>query len=784
MTGLTMPTLRVAASPTHWKDRLVLAAMLLVGGLLSVLTGTALQESEALRERELRTAASQSVLSAFDLDLTRSIEAVRGTGLMIESHPTLSREQFNNYVERVMAQLHSVSIVEWQPIVPAGNLKQFEIAARSAGLKNYQVVQPDRTGSGWEPVHGRDVYVPVLYAWPERFGTAGLDMSFSPERMQSKLEARVTGQPVASGVFDIMKEGAVASGSNGIALSVPVYRAADQSVIGYVAAVIDLPTLFQEANTRADGANMDMMVYDLNALDTRPIFAWLGDHSDLSSATPLERTRTAPGDMATTVDFARQAWEIVLHPRPSFDRGRATHFSVWVMTSGLATTLLLVLAVARVQRSRRNLQQAQVLAHQARESLASERQRLQNIIEATDAGTWAYNYTTGKLEVNDRWAAMSGMTLAEWEALPAYDWHEYCHPDDQARVTAALRSHTHGIVDHYEAEYRHRRKDGSWLWVSGKGKVLSRTPNGRPEIFAGTLTDITLRKEAQARIVELNATLENRVAERTAQLESAQQTLRRSQEDLSRSEARATLGTLAASVSHEISTPMGNSMMAASTLADEARDFDRLIASGQLRRSDLNQFVAQVAEGNTLLVRNLERAADLLKNFRQVAADQASEQRRAFDLRQAIQEVVDTLAPSLKSKPHQVVLDVASDIAMDSYPGPLGQVVINLINNAYLHAFDDKSPGLFTIAARADSEWVNLTFKDNGKGISAETLKHMFEPFFSTKIGKGGTGLGMSIVENLVTKTLGGYVTVRSTPDVGTEVAVRIPRCAPTAASE
>ena len=225
-------------------------------------------------------------------------------------------------------------------------------------------------------------------------------------------------------------------------------------------------------------------------------------------------------------------------------------------------------------------------------------------------------------------------------------------------------------------------------------------------------------------------------------------------------------------------------MMAASTLADEARDFDRLIASGQLRRSDLNQFVAQVAEGNTLLVRNLERAADLLKNFRQVAADQASEQRRAFDLRQAIQEVVDTLAPSLKSKPHQVVLDVASDIAMDSYPGPLGQVVINLINNAYLHAFDDKSPGLFTIAARADSEWVNLTFKDNGKGISAETLKHMFEPFFSTKIGKGGTGLGMSIVENLVTKTLGGYVTVRSTPDVGTEVAVRIPRCAPTAASE
>ena len=783
MTGPAPQTPPAAASPTHWKDRLVLAVLLLVGSLLSVLTGTALQELEALRARELRTAATQSVLGAFDLELTRIVEAVRGAGLMIESHPALGHQQFNAYVERVLVNLHSITIVEWQPIVPAPRLKQFEAEARSGGQPDYRVVQPDGSGNGWEPVHGRDEYVPVLYAWPERFGTAGYDMSFSPERMQSKLEARVTGQPVASGVFEIMKEGTAASGSKGIALSVPVYRASDQSVAGYLAAVIDLPTLFQEANARADGARLDMLVYDLNARDAKPIYAWLGEQSDLKNAATLDRKLVA-GDLATTVDFARQAWEIVLHPRPTFDSGRATHYSTLVMAFGWVTTVLLVLAVARVQKSRRNLLQAQVLTQQARDTLASERQRLQNIIEATDAGTWTYNYTTGKLEVNDRWAAMSGMTLAEWEALPSYDWHDYCHPDDHALVTAALRPHTRGLVDHYEAEYRHRRKDGSWLWVAGRGKVLSRNANGKPEIFAGTLTDITRRKEAEARIVELNATLENRVAERTAELESAQQTLRRSQEDLSRSEARATLGTLAASVSHELATPMGNSMMTASTLADQARDFDKLIASGQLRRSDLNQFVAQVAEGNTLLVRNLERAAELLKNFRQVAADQASEQRRAFDLRQAIQEVVDTLAPSLKSKPHRVVLDVAPDIAMDSYPGPLGQVVINLINNAYLHAFDDKTPGLFTIAAQTGGEWVNLTFQDNGKGISSETLKHMFEPFFSTKIGRGGTGLGMSIVENLVTKTLGGHVSVQSTPGAGTVVTVNIPRRAPTSRGE
>lgn len=782
MTGTATPGDPVTPPARNWKDPFLLSLVLVTGATLSLIAGAALQETETLRARELRMAATQSVLGAFDLDLTRITEAVRGTALMIESHQSLGREQFNNYVESIAVNLRSINMMEWQPIVPAARLSRFEADARAGGQRNYRVVQPDSTGKGWEPVHGRGEYIPVLYVWPQDAGTAGYDLGASPERMQSKLESSAVGQPVASGVFDILKTGSTTPSAKGIAISAPVYRA-DQSVGGYMAAVINLPTLFQEASLRADQVKMDMLVYDLNAKDRQPIYTWLGTESDLKPGMDLRRN-PAPNAHATTVDFARQSWEIVLHPRPSFGSNGLVHLSAWVQGAGLVTTALLLLAVARVQKNRRSLLQAQLLAQQARDTLASERQRLQNIIEATDAGTWTYNYTTGKLEVNDRWAAMSGMTLAEWEALPGYDWHDYIHPDDHARVAAALRPHTRGLVEHYEAEYRHRHKDGSWLWVAAKGKVLSRNANGRPEIFAGTLTDITRRKEAEARIVELNATLENRVAERTAELESAQQTLRRSQEDLSRSEARATLGTLAASVSHELATPMGNSMMTASTLADQARDFDKLITSGQLRRSDLNQFVAQVAEGNALLVRNLERAAELLKNFRQVAADQASEQRRAFDLRQAIQEVVDTLAPSLKSKPHRVVLDVAPDIAMDSYPGPLGQVVINLINNAYLHAFDDKAAGLFTIAAQTEGEWVNLTFQDNGKGISEETLKHMFEPFFSTKIGKGGTGLGMSIVENLVTKTLGGHVSLQSTLGAGTVVTVNIPRCAPKAGGE
>jgi signal transduction histidine kinase len=145
---------------------------------------------------------------------------------------------------------------------------------------------------------------------------------------------------------------------------------------------------------------------------------------------------------------------------------------------------------------------------------------------------------------------------------------------------------------------------------------------------------------------------------------------------------------------------------------------------------------------------------------------------------------VDTLKPSLKNKPHRVVQDIAPGITMDSYPGPLGQVVINLINNAYLHAFDDAAPGQFTIRGEAQDNTVRLEFSDNGKGIVPEILEHMFEPFFSTKIGRGGTGLGMSIVENLVTKTLGGQLALQSVVGRGTTITVTLPRDAPLPASE
>ncbi len=282
-----------------------------------------------------------------------------------------------------------------------------------------------------------------------------------------------------------------------------------------------------------------------------------------------------------------------------------------------------------------------------------------------------------------------------------------------------------------------------------------------------------------AQVKDLNEGLEQRVAERTAELESALQRLQESQESLTNSEAKATLSTLVASVTHELGTPIGNGVMASSTLSDQARTFQGLVDAGNLKRSDFTAFLTTLSQGTELIQQNLNRANELLKNFQQVAADQASEQRREFDLAGVVTEIIQTLTPSLKRHSHHIAMHIPTGILMDSQPGPLGQIVINLINNAYLHAFENRADGVLTLDAELDGEQVHIQVSDNGTGIPPENLEKLFLPFFTTKIGKGGTGLGMAIVQNLVTKTLGGRITVESSMGHGTRFDIYLPRVIP-----
>jgi len=290
---------------------------------------------------------------------------------------------------------------------------------------------------------------------------------------------------------------------------------------------------------------------------------------------------------------------------------------------------------------------------------------------------------------------------------------------------------------------------------------------------------VRARVHTHIQLYQLKENLEEQVKKRNSELEQAVQRLHESQEQLTISEAKATVSTLIASVSHELNSPIGNSVMASSSLLEFTEGFRRKIESGNIRRSDIPKFLDELNEIGSLIQRNLKRASELLSNFRQVSADQASDQRRSFDLAETIREIVETIRPSLKRMPHRIVQNIPVNIIMDSQPGSIGQIIINLINNAYLHAFENRTDGVLTIEAREIDDKVLLTVSDNGSGMSREQLDKIFEPFFSTKIGKGGTGLGMAIVKNLVTKSLKGTIKIQSTPGVGTRHEIELPLVLP-----
>lgn len=306
---------------------------------------------------------------------------------------------------------------------------------------------------------------------------------------------------------------------------------------------------------------------------------------------------------------------------------------------------------------------------------------------------------------------------------------------------------------------------------------------GNPTQDGGMVTtyaDITDRRVAEEKVRELNASLEQRVQDRTQALEDAVFKLQRTQDELAHSSARATLSALIASVAHELSTPLGNGLMAATTCQDASKRFQERMGGEPLRKSELVGFVQEIRDGSMLVERNLFRAVELVGKLKQVAVDQVSEQRRRFDAGHTILEVLDTLRPSLKHKSQQLELDLESGVWMDSFPGALGQVLINLVNNAFLHAFDGLDRGLVRIGLRAlPDQSVELVVEDDGVGMTAQVQACLLQPFFSTKIGQGGTGLGITIVDDLVRKALGGTLSVQSSPGVGSVFCVVLPRVAP-----
>lgn len=295
--------------------------------------------------------------------------------------------------------------------------------------------------------------------------------------------------------------------------------------------------------------------------------------------------------------------------------------------------------------------------------------------------------------------------------------------------------------------------------------------------------DVTERRRAQDQLEALNHELEDRVLARTrdlettnAELQAAMQVLQRTQNELVQGEKLASLGRMVAGVAHELNTPIGNALTIGSTLADYARRMNRAMKEDRLKRSELAEFLHESAEGALVLERALRQASHLIASFKQVAADQQSEQRRPFDLATTVDEILAILRPGLRGTSITLECQVPAGIAMDSYPGVLAQVLSNLVTNAKVHAFEGRTQGLVRVEAEDLGELVSLSIRDNGTGIPEDIRSRIFDPFFTTRMGRGGTGLGLSIVHGLVTQGLGGSIRVDYSAAQGACFIVTVPK--------
>ncbi|GAK55428.1 signal transduction histidine kinase [Candidatus Vecturithrix granuli] len=259
------------------------------------------------------------------------------------------------------------------------------------------------------------------------------------------------------------------------------------------------------------------------------------------------------------------------------------------------------------------------------------------------------------------------------------------------------------------------------------------------------------------------------------QLQDSLDTLHSTQEQLVQAKKMAALGRLVAGIAHEINTPVGVGITAASFLEKKSREVADLYASGKLPRSEFETYLRQSVDSTASILSNLQRAAKLIQHFKQVAIDQHSEEHHRVNLKLYFSNLFTGLQAKYEHFPYQTSLTCQEDLYVDIYPGMLVQILSQLFENSVLHGFEHAQTGTISLDIHPQGNRLFLQYRDNGKGMNPEQCERVFDPFFTTKRAQGAVGLGMHIVYNLITQTLGGTIECQSEPEQGTTFSISLP---------
>ncbi len=288
--------------------------------------------------------------------------------------------------------------------------------------------------------------------------------------------------------------------------------------------------------------------------------------------------------------------------------------------------------------------------------------------------------------------------------------------------------------------------------------------------------DITELVNAHNKLIEMNNELERIVKKRTEKLEKSLKDLKTAQEELIESEKLAALGNLVAGVAHEINTPMGITYTNITYINEKLHELNDMYRENRLSKSFFEDNLNAIIEALSGAIHNIERSSKLIKSFKNVAVDQIVEEKRDFDIKEYLNEVIMSIRPTFKGTNFKIIFDPSGSIYINSYPGIFLQIINNLINNSIQHGFEGRKEGNIDIAVEEDNDKIVINYSDDGIGMEIEELSKIFEPFFTTKRGHGGAGLGMNIVYNLVSKKLDGVISCKSSKNNGTNFIISFPK--------
>ncbi|QBE64664.1 CHASE domain-containing protein [Pseudoduganella lutea] len=697
--------------------------------------------------------------------------AIRGT-FAVNEH--VSRADFHRYVAELdLAERYpGFQAIQW-----ALRVREEDLAGHVATVRADTGIAPGGyPGYRIHPSIVRDEHYPIVYTEPMagNENAFGLDLAALPAHLRALELGRDTGEVVATERITLVQD---ASGQPGFIARLPVYRknvpvaTAEErraALVGFVAIVFRVTDLMREVIDPPMLRHLQVVIHDTGYLHEgtppEPALGGLLFDSAGKQGGAREGRTTVPGLQSKAVlNVGQRRWlvQVAGYDGARYGRDRET---IWLIGAcGFLISALIGALLVTLQRRR-------ALAHTLRAAL-EEQGALQDSA-VVGIGLFADGRVARCNRGMEEMLGYPHGTLAGKSTaglVPAGPDPFVCGPSGQ-------RTHR---------ELELTRRDGGRMWCIVNGRVVDRQAPEKGSVWV--LCDISDRRRTEAALENSLAEL----AQQKAQVEQAHRELsdvldrlRQAQDTLLTSEKMASLGALVAGIAHELNTPIGNSLLTATALADRVTDLQCQLDGPGLRRSALETHLADAQAACAIIAGSLGKAADLITSFKQVAVDQASDQRRRFGLGGVVRDTVATFAAQLRRAGCAVRVDVPDSLDCDSYPGSVSQVLSNLINNALLHAFDGRPHGTVTITAHAlDDDMAELRFTDDGVGMSGRTLHQIYDPFFTTKMGQGGSGLGMNIVYNIVTGVLKGNIRVESTPGSGTTVVITLPRTVPRAAA-